>query len=81
MLTWVFVIFVVAMVSFVMHIIGWTNNIQYPVFFQVVWDILLLLIALGLLTRMLILHRTGEKELLAKKVKDLEEKLRGLEKK
>ncbi len=80
MLGWVFVIFVTAVVSFVMHMVGWANSFEYGLFFTIIWDILLLLVALGLLTRMLMLHRTGEKEALYKRVADLEEKLRGLEK-
>jgi hypothetical protein len=76
MLGWVFVIFVVAAVSFVMHIVGWANAFDYGLFFTIIWDIVLLLVALGLLTRMLILHRTGEKEALYKRVSDLEDKIK-----
>jgi hypothetical protein len=81
MLGWIFVIFVTAVVSFVMHIVGWANSFAYGLFFTIIWDILLLLVALGLLTRMLMLNRTGEKEALYKRVADLEEKLKGMEKK
>ena len=74
-------IFVIAVVSFVMHIIGWANAFDYGLFFTIIWDILLLLVALGLLTRMLILQRTGEKEALYNRVSDLEAKITGMEKK
>lgn len=76
MLGWVFVICVIALVSFIVHIIGWATGTPNPVLFQVAWDILLLLVALGLLSRILILHKEGEKEALSKKVKELEEKLK-----
>jgi hypothetical protein len=81
MLGWVFVIFVIAVVSFVMHIIGWANAFDYGLFFTIIWDILLLLVALGLLTRMLVLQRTGEKEALYRRVSDLEDRIKGMEKK
>jgi hypothetical protein len=81
MLGWVFVIFVIAVVSFVMHIIGWANAFDYGLFFTIIWDILLLLVALGLLTRMLMLQRTGEKEALYRRVSDLEDRIKGTESK
>lgn len=75
MLGWVFVVFVLAVVSFVLHLTGWTPD---SIFLRVIWDILLLLVALGLLTRMLILQKAGEKEALTRRVKELEEKIKDL---
>ena len=79
MLGWVFVICIIAIVSFIMHIVGWAADFESPMYFQVAWDILLLLVALGLLSRIVILHKEGEKEALSKKVKELEEKLKAQE--
>ena len=79
MLGWVFVICVIATVSFIMHIVGWMTGFTYDIRVQVIWDILLLLVALGLLSRIVILHKEGEKEALSKKVKELEEKLKAQE--
>ena len=79
MLAWVFVICIIALVSFIVHIVGWATDFESPMYFQVAWDILLLLVALGLLSRTLILHKEGEKEILSQKVKELEEKLKAPE--
>jgi len=75
MLGWVFVVVVLAVVSFILHLTGWTPD---SIFLRVIWDILLLLVALGLLTRMLILHKAGEKEALVKRIKELEDKIKNL---
>ncbi len=83
MLLWAFILFILSMLNFIYDTLVWAGSIKeidhrYITFF----DLLFLLITLGILYRMYFLARKGEKERLKQKIEELEreiKKLRGEE--
>ncbi len=75
---WVAVMLVLAFASFVQDFLSFYERIAPPntIFWAVVWNILLLLVALGILYRMAVSQKVGEKEALIQKVEELEAKLK-----
>ena len=79
MLLWAFILFILSLLNFLYDIFIWLGTIKpldpsYVSFF----DILFLLITLGILYRMYYLQRKGEREKLKQKIKELEEEIKKL---
>ena len=77
MIIWVLVILILSFASLLQDFLLFRGLIVLPenIFWATLLDILLLLVALGLLYRMAIRKKVGEKEQLARRVKELEERL------
>jgi small neutral amino acid transporter SnatA (MarC family) len=71
MITWAIIIFVLSMVLFLLYLF----NI-FTSFAPWTWSIILFIIALGMLLRIRSKEIEGEKEKLARMVRDLEDKLK-----
>ena len=78
MVLWVVVMVVMAFASFMQDLLSYYGRIPPPntVFWAIVWNVLLLLVALGILYRMAMSQKVGEKEALIQKVEELEAKLK-----
>ncbi|MEO0271166.1 MAG: hypothetical protein ABIM98_06195 [candidate division WOR-3 bacterium] len=79
MLLWVFILFILSLLNFFYDALLWLGAIKpidplYISFF----NILFLLITLGILYRMYYLQRKGVKEKLIQRIKELEEEIKKL---
>jgi len=79
MLLWVFILFILSLINFIYDALTWAGSIKeidpmYLTFF----DILFLLITLGILYRMYFLSRKGEKEKLRQRIEELENEIKKL---
>jgi uncharacterized membrane protein YqhA len=80
MITWIIVMVVLASVSFLKNLLQYTGTIPQSTTFlwAVLLDILLFLVALGMLYRMSTRQKMGEKERLSQKINELEEELKNM---
>jgi len=79
MLLWAFILFILSLINFVYDVLTWAEIIrEINLMFITFFDILFLLITLGILYRMYFLSRKGEKEKLKQKVKELEGEIKKL---
>ncbi|MEN3043754.1 MAG: hypothetical protein ABDH37_00855 [Candidatus Hydrothermales bacterium] len=81
MVVWVFVLFILSFVNFLYDLLLWLEilepiDLKYISFFNIIF----LLITLGILYRMYFLSRVREKEKLKEKIKELEEEIKRLKK-
>jgi hypothetical protein len=75
MAIWAFIIFVVGLVVFLFYIFD-----VFASFAPWLWSIILFIIAIGMLNRIWSKEKQGEKEKLAQRVTELEEKLQEFQK-
>ncbi len=80
MITWIIVMVVLASVSFLKNLLQYTGTIPQSttLLWAVLLDILLFLVALGMLYRMSTRQKIGEKERLSRKINELEEELKNM---
>ncbi|GEM_PF-1330890 len=79
MLLWVFILFILSLLNFIYDALVWAGSVKeidpmYLTFF----DVLFLLITLGILYRMYFLSRKGEKEKLRQRIEELENEIKKL---
>ncbi|MEN3045782.1 MAG: hypothetical protein ABDH49_02155 [Candidatus Hydrothermales bacterium] len=79
MIVWAFVLFILSLINFLYDLLLWLEiiepiDIRYVTFFNIIF----LLITLGILYRMYFLGRLGEKEKLREKIRELEEEIKRL---
>jgi len=75
MAIWAFIVFVVGIIVFLFYILD-----VFTSFAPWLWSIILFVIAIGMLNRIWSKEKQGEKEKLAQRVADLEEKLQEFQK-
>lgn len=77
MIWWVFALAVLTILSYLsdVGVLTFLQNLKIPALNASILSILILLCTAGILARMLWMTKKGEKESLAKKVNELEEKL------
>lgn len=80
MLLWIVVILIAVIFQIIIDLLMWFGtypfiNIQVRTYF----DIVFLLIILGMLYRILFMQRKGEKEKLKERIRELEERIKELE--
>ena len=75
MAVWAFIVFVVGLIVFLFYIFD-----VFTSFAPWLWSIVLFIIAIGMLNRIWSKEKQGEKEKLAQRVAELEEKLQEFEK-
>lgn len=76
MFIWAVAIVIIAITEIYLDILFATGTLPFQFWYSVLIDILLLCIAMGILYRIYIKERVGEKEILTKKIMELEEKLK-----
>jgi hypothetical protein len=75
MAVWAFIVFIVGLIVFLFYIFD-----VFASFAPWLWSIILFVIAIGMLNRIWSKEKQGEKEKLAQRVAELEEKLQEFEK-
>lgn len=79
MLLWIFILFILSLLNFFYDIFILLGTIKpLDPFYVSFFDILFLLITLGILYRMYYLQRKGEREKLKAKIKELEDEIKKL---
>ena len=71
MIIWAFIVFVCGLVVFLLYVFN-----LFAAFAPWIWSIILFIIAVGMFNRIWHKEKEGEKEKLAQKVAELEEKLK-----